>query len=165
MFRRLSPVQPKSKGLGIPEWFHMHGNKIRVREADPAKPLLVLASNSVEVRIHPHVGQGWDLEYEIRQPDGPPTKGTFWMCTRDFRAAFRMSDECHETWGAPVILQYGGHVAHEDKYIRFEKYLNIPRPGTGDDGDPNVSIWVDDGIQASVECFFNEVNERLLCAK
>lgn len=160
MFKQLSPLRPKTNEFGIPAWYHMHGSEIRVKEVDLEKHVFVLASNSAEVMIRRHRSQGWELEYEIRQPDGSKTEGKIWMCTYDLKAAFRISDECYEIWGASVLQRHGGDVAHEGKYIRFEKYLNIPGPGTGDNGDPNVSICVDDYIKEAFDHFLVTVGEH-----
>lgn len=35
-------------------------------------------------------------------------------------------------------------------FIRYGNFLNIPSPGTGHDGDPNISILIDGPIRRAV---------------
>jgi hypothetical protein len=39
-----------------------------------------------------------------------------------------------------MIEPFGGTVAKQRKFIRYHEFLNIPGPGSGYQGDPNVSI-------------------------
>ncbi len=52
--------------------------------------------------------------------------------------------------GSWLVGRYGGNSAVQSKFIRWGNFLNIPCPGTGHDGDPNVSIYVTDEIREAV---------------
>lgn len=121
----------------------------------PYEKTLILKSNAVEVKIHPTQG-GWLVEYEIKHGPDTYSKGAVWMSGYDLKTAFNLSDRCDETFGQGLIDSHGGDVAFQGRYIRYEKCLNIPGPGTGHDGDPNVSIYVDNQITGWLEAFLKQ---------
>jgi len=61
------------------------------------------------------------------------------MTREDINAAFGLSDECSDL-GQGMLDEWGGGVALPGSFIRHATYLNIPGPGTGHDGDANISV-------------------------
>ena len=59
----------------------------------------------------------------------------------------------HSQW---LIKEYEADVAEQTLFIRKGNYLNIPCPGTAHDGDPNVSIELDDEIKEKVKELISE---------
>lgn len=45
---------------------------------------------------------------------------------------------------------YGAEFADQGKYIRLGSFLNIPCPGSGRDGDPNISIFLYEELSEAV---------------
>ena len=72
------------------------------------------------------------------------------MDDEHLKMAFGLSEESGK-YGDWLIGRFGGESAEQGQFIRFENFLNIPCPGTGHDGDPNISIVLDDKIRDAVE--------------
>ncbi|HWA64642.1 MAG TPA: hypothetical protein VG866_02240 [Candidatus Paceibacterota bacterium] len=68
----------------------------------------------------------------------------------DLIHAFLVDGHIEKTAGW-MISQYGGSSAVQGKFIRYKEFLNIPGPGTGHDGDANISIEISDAIREAVE--------------
>lgn len=64
-------------------------------------------------------------------------------------AAFGLSDESGD-FGDWLIERYRADSAEQRLWIRYGNQLNIPGPGTGHDGDPNISIELDGDIKKAV---------------
>ena len=67
----------------------------------------------------------------------------------DVRSAFGLIDDSGK-YGKWLIDRYGAEAAEQMKYIRWGNFLNIPCPGTGNYGDPNISIKINGDIQLTV---------------
>lgn len=77
------------------------------------------------------------------------TAGAIETNSLELRRMFCMDDgiEKADRW---IAKRYGATTAVQGKFLRLEHYLNISGPGTGKDGDANVSMFVSDGILKSV---------------
>lgn len=143
----------------VPEWWHHQGFKIAVIGMDhansPSEKVLRLESRVVKINIRPACSPNeWFLEYEIVHFFNDTwSKGRFYMTTTDLEEAFWLKDTCTESFAQGIIDRFGGDVAYQGKFIRYRSYLNFPGPGTGLDGDPNVSVRVDDDIKGWVRKF------------
>ncbi len=150
---------PKFKMFDVPIWWHHHGMKIRkvgINHANsPKNKTLLLESNAVKIKISPGSSpETWIVEYEITHSPSTWSKGQVWMASDHLKEAFWFTNTCN-AHGQGMIDQFGGDTAHQGKYIRYASYLNIPGPGTGHDGDPNVSVKVDDDIQDGIQWLMN----------
>lgn len=141
--------------FGMPIWCHHHGSKMRVEKFDHPNHTLVIAGSAAKVTItkvsiHPDT-KGWFVDWEVVQwmPCNEGTRGRSFFNDKDLAAAFGLSDESGK-YGQWLINRYGADSAEQGKYIRWKDYLNIPCPGTGHDGDPNVSIHLDQQIKDAV---------------
>ena len=133
-----------------PIWWHHHGSKMRLASCDLNNLLLVIEGSAASVRISRRaVGPGWILKWEVRQSQIDKVNGVIQTQTDRLRAAFGLTDDTDES-GDWLIYRYGAESASQGEYIRWERFLNIPCPGTGHDGDPNVSIEIDDEIREAV---------------
>ncbi|MBI2052554.1 MAG: hypothetical protein HYT38_02685 [Candidatus Sungbacteria bacterium] len=144
-----------------PVWCHHHGAKMRVEQVDPQNHILIISGSAAEVTIRkassmsPDV-EGWFVDWEVVQerPYGTGVRGRSWFSDKDLAAAFGLSDDSG-VFGDWLIDQFGADSAEQGKYIRWKGFLNIPCPGTGHDGDPNVSIHLDDEIRNAVQQLFS----------
>lgn len=142
-----------------PIWWHHHGMKIKVcREADLWT--LNLESSAVSVRISPY-GPYWKVEWRIVFSVLSEVIGNVKMSPQNLKCAFGLSDEedlsmYHEGYRTWLIDRFGGDCAVQGLFIRYDDYLNIPGPGTGLDGDPNVSIMLTDEIRNAVRQLLGE---------
>jgi hypothetical protein len=153
---QITPRKPLVRMFGLPSWHHHHSSKLSIVGFDnlnsAESKMLILKSNVVDIRIHPDSSQkGWVVEYEICHSIDSWNKGRVWMSTDNLKTAFGLSDECEEMWGQTILIEHGGDVAYQGMYIRYGRYLNIPGPGTGHDGDANISICVNNEIKGAVE--------------
>jgi hypothetical protein len=145
--RRPPEVHPV---LGYPIWWNAHGHKMRVESADDND--VVLTSSAAEVKISRSTADVWFVDWKVVQfvPTGEGVNGRTGFSRGDLTAAFGLSDEVGE-FGGWMIDRFGGDTANQKSFIRYEDFLNIPGPGTGNDGDPNVSILLSEEITAAVE--------------
>jgi len=152
-------VQPRDPEIRLyfPVWYHHHGSKMRVSHFNPQNHTLVIDGSAANLTINRakqsyRKKEGWFIEWKVSQakPSQEGTVGRVWFSDKDLAAAFGIIDET-DKYSAWLIQRYGGDCATQGKYIRWKNFLNIPCPGTGHDGDPNVSIDLDDEIQNAVK--------------
>ncbi|MDP2630772.1 MAG: hypothetical protein Q8P56_05175 [Candidatus Uhrbacteria bacterium] len=139
-----------------PIWFHHHGSKMKVVAFDEKECRLVIAGSAAKITIRPgrqiqEGGDGWVVDWEViqRVAYDEATRGRRQFDSDELAAAFGLTGDSGD-FGQWMIDQYGAHSAEQGKYIRWEDFLNIPCPGTGHDGDPNVSIHLDEKIKNAV---------------
>jgi len=141
--------------LYFPVWYHHHGMKMRVKELNKEKQTLIISGSAASVSIgRAPIGfittAMWSVEWKIIWSPAEFTGGRIIFNSDELRAAFGLSDDSgeHGDW---LIERFGGDSAEQGKYIRWKKFLNIPCPGTGHDGDPNVSIDIDEEMRNAVK--------------
>lgn len=125
---------------------------MRVEEFSGDNHLLVIAGSAASVRVTRRattVDEGWFVEWEVVQSQQAKVNGRVVFTSDDLRAAFGLSQESGE-FGDWLIERFGADSASQGKFIRWKNFLNIPCPGTGHDGDPNVSIHIDEEIRETV---------------
>jgi hypothetical protein len=135
-----------------PKWWHPHGRKINVEKCD-ASPNgeIQLKSNAVEILIYPGPqDETYVVEWKLTHYYGnDQSQGKRVMARNVLLAAFGLNGfvgdnpDFSAKWG-------NAHSALAGQYIRTGHYLNIPCPGTACDGDPNVSIFVEETIQRAI---------------
>ncbi len=136
-----------------PLWYHHHGDKMAVSEFDLPEGILVIAGTAAKIIIRkasflfPNL-PGWFVDWEVVQirPSEQGVKGRIRFDDEDLACAFGVSSDSGK-FGDWVIKRYGAEAAEQGKYIRWQDFLNIPCPGTGHDGDPNVSVRIDEKMQ------------------
>ena len=147
-----------------PEWCHGHCTKMDVEKLDIANQMLILRASAAEVKIikavklFPQYPQltGWFVEWEVvllRFTD-LAVRGRTQFSDEDLSSAFGLTDDSNVSSGW-LIERYGGTSANQAGYIRWKNFLNIPCPGTGHDGDPNVSIEINEARQEAVRQLLN----------
>lgn len=136
-----------------PDWCHHHGLKMRLKMFDENVSLVLIDGSAATVKIFrvtdPTSTWDWIVEWEIKHGKGEKVNGSVCMDTEELEAAFMLS-QLTGKWGDELIKRFGAHTAQQGSFIRWKKYLNIPGPGTGHDGDPNVSIFLDKEITEAV---------------
>lgn len=141
--------------MSCPTWSHVHGFKMRIKQLDIENKILVIAASAARVVFTMTPGlfsgvDGWLVEWEIVQSTlyNLGVKGRTKFTNEDLKAAFGLFD--HDDVSSWLIKQYRVQAANQGRFIRFEEFLNIPGPGTGHDGDPNISIFVDEEMQNAI---------------
>jgi hypothetical protein len=157
------PRKPELDSFGYPIWWHQHGSDMSVKGLNRQKGILVINGRSAKVTIMRasslHRGmEGWFVDWEIGfanhgivhgLPSMECVRGRIRFSDAHIKTAFgfEKTQDIHSRW---LLEQYGADVAFHGKYIRWGRFLNIPCPGTGYDGDPNVSIEVSVNIHESI---------------
>ncbi|MBU2036618.1 hypothetical protein KJ866_00180 [Patescibacteria group bacterium] len=133
---------PEFGGMGCPIWWHHHGSKMSVVAQGLCNDLLLLQGSAAELLIQRHQ-TSWLLTWKVIQGPKTAVSGTVIFPKEELLAAFGQSYDTprHSTW---LIDRYGGSAAYQGLFFRFQSWLNIPSPGTGHDGDPNISIKLDE---------------------
>lgn len=161
---QIIPSTPALTPLGYPYWYHNGGDEviyIGMKAANAPSRVFLLKSKSVELFIYkdwasPQQEESWMVKYHIKHPLIPTyTEGLVLMTTQELKTAFGLSGDCDADYGQGVIDVCGGDVAKEGTYLRFQEYLNIPGPGYGRDGDPNISIRVGKGTKNALGEFLD----------
>lgn len=139
---------------GHPQWWHHHGSKIKIDEGS-YRGMIILRGSAAQLTItgNPLEENGkrqYDLRWIIRQGGSSSMEGRINISETTLKAAFGFDDSSDVT-GRWLIDRYGATSAEQGAYIRFGEYLNIPGPGSGHDGDPNISLEVTEPIQAAVK--------------
>ena len=135
-----------------PSWFNPHGLKMSLGDYPIYQVTheneVVVGSNAARLQIRPSLANGkyevlWLIDHgpeDLVQGQVQLTKDeleeAFGLCANPSRNAFA------EHINADVGIQ--GH------YVRKERWLTIPTPGPGFDGDPNISVFVTVDIQDAV---------------
>lgn len=146
---------PKLAGCN-PDWFNQHGWYMGLKEFDPNKRKLVISGSAATLTIRKSEGvigtdEGWCVEWNIVYfyPYEEKARGRRLFSSDDLAAAFGLTSTSGD-YGQWLIERYGGQSAQQGLYIRWQNYLNIPGPGTGHDGDPNISIKIEPPIREAV---------------
>lgn len=145
--------------LDYPHWFHPYGSLMRVKAhhtrgysislADPHKRVEVLIKKAST--INP-VAEGWQIKWKIRHGTElfvEADHGTRHFSDFALEAAFGLvnytgAGEEH------FAKRYDADCAIPGMFIRKGNFLNIPGPGTGKDGDPNVSVYLTDEVKDAI---------------
>lgn len=135
-----------------PAWWHPNGIRMRPL-TDFQHHSLLIFSDSATLTISPDEEScdrdHWLITWEIRRRSPCSVNGKTRMSTKSLCRAFGLMEGTADS-GQKLLRPYGADSAEDGCYIRAGKYLNIPHPGTGCDGDPNISILLDEDIQELV---------------
>lgn len=146
--KKVKPKRPDTK-FDMPIWYHHHGSKMHIHEFNKDLHLLIISGSAASLKINRFVNgekDSWLVEWEVRQSPVEKVNGCVIFKSNELNAAFGLSEESGE-YGDWMIEKFGADSAEQKKYIRWRNFVNIPGPGTGNDGDPNISIDIDDDIR------------------
>jgi hypothetical protein len=139
-----------------PAWWHPHGFKMGLQEINPR-----VNANHAFLRIGTGVAQ-----VEVAADDGGRTmsfsvhwtlihsrgrvSGTVYMLGDILTAAFGLTDVTSPD-SESFVAKYKATAGAHGIFLRRGNYLSLPCPGTGSDGDPNVSLYLSPEIKAAIE--------------
>ena len=135
-----------------PVWWHPDGMKMQI---NPEHHTVGIGNSIAFVAIQKGYLRehfAYKVSWGINHGKGDCIAGTVFLTAPELEAAFCLRDYIDPAteW---LIAKYGGSSTASGKFIRWERWLNIPCPGTGLDGDPNVSLEVTDEIKELVRQF------------
>ncbi len=150
--RLIIPERKPEIRLFHPDWWHTHGTKMHlVHDRQNNTEEVIIKNNTAQLNIK-HTGEDglpWNIQWSIVRFIGENTIGNRIMNTETLLSAFGFDNKTSET-SAWLIHRFGGTCAEQGEFIRWRRFLNIPHPGTGHDGDPNISVELDTDIQQSI---------------
>lgn len=134
-----------------PDWFHLHGCKMYLK--GHTGNLVVIGSNAAQLTVHHDVPGRWKIDWEIKFGIGQKVSGNILVNDDTLAAAFGVTELLLNLppGSRRLFDRFGASLASQGKFIRFGDFLSIPGPGTGHDGDPNISICLDEDIKKAVE--------------
>ncbi len=113
-----------------------------------------LPDRRMRLEIEKDLRDFWRVRWIIKHHGRDHIDGKYILDTEEMRAAFDLGEttipKIHTA--ADFARRYGADVGVSGKFIRKGVYLNIPCPGTGCEGDPNMSIKLTSYIQRPIEC-------------
>ena len=133
-----------------PTWWNTHGFQMGVRELDTKRHKLVIKGTAASLTISPSEYGNWYLDWEIKHSIETQVNGRIQLDKEGIEAAFRLSNSKGRWGGVDLAKRFGADSAEYGHYIRKEEYLNIPGPGIGFIGDPNISIHLDEDVKGAV---------------
>lgn len=149
---KLNISEPKSTPLFLPDWCNTHCYKMKPT-LNLSKKILLIHSGTSALTItlaEMEFIKGWFVDWHIIHTPWSKSGGRIIMESMELKSAFGLTGESGDD-GKWLLESYGGDSAAQGKYIRWGNYLNIPCPGTSHDGDPNISIKIDEPIKYAVK--------------
>jgi len=148
--QRTMPRMNRRGNRQVPVWWHPGGNSLSFHSG--SEDHLCLSSEYARLILSGRQG-GCVVQWLIKTPhcankDGY-LAGQIIFDIPTFIAAFGGLDLVHFT-AYPMIHLHGGVAARQGFFLRFDEYLNIPGPGCGMDGDPNISIYLEHEIKDEI---------------
>jgi len=122
----------------MPNWHNGHAWKMRVTSWSSNRLVISSSAAWVIITAEPTTsGEEFSVEWSIiHYVDTDTTVGRRRYTRDDLEMAFE--------------LGLSGAAVRQGLFYRDGRHLNIPCRGTGDDGDPNVSILVTDEMKIAV---------------
>lgn len=165
--------------LSIPPWFHPQGLKMVLDvEKSVAGLRIVLSASAAFLHImrdycegrrgpsSPAERKSFSIQWEIRHSAHEITIGTRVVSEDDLRGMFGLSlphprnaasEQTGVQWARERIHATDALYALYDQitgrpgyFLRADDFLNVPGPGIGKDGDPNISIEIDVAMREAV---------------
>ncbi len=101
----------------------------------------------------------FEVQYHIEHCDGSHSAGNIIMDRADLARAFGLINGFGQGFshGGAALREMGYELdaASQGKYVRLGDYLNIPHPGTGLVGDPNVSVEIKPEMKSAIQALLD----------
>ena len=146
-----------SQNTAQPNWFHPRGIKmilVLVGERDPN--VVIIRSTAARLVIErlnkraPWFTLTWHLEHSAEEyTDGRRTTNAEWL-----QAMFLdpLSENVFDRYHRHIAWaqHFGADVGQMGTFVRKGNYLNIPGPGIAQNGDPNISVEIDENMKRAI---------------
>lgn len=129
----------------IPEWWNSHGSEMKVNDEETNKRQVVIENKnaSARVKITESSNNRWIVAWSICHASGA-VEGHVAFQAAVLQLAFGLASEETGTVNSQATLSF------QPSFIRQGNFLDIPCAGIGYDGDPNISIMLDDEIRSAI---------------
>jgi hypothetical protein len=139
-----------------PVWWNQRGAHMRLDRVDPTRLVIQNESKTAQLTINPTLDK-WRVSLRLQHGPGWQMATTLLLSTEEVRAAFALSNTPTEgTAALQHICKFSGgecDTGEFGKFVRWDYFLNLPCAGTGEDGDPNLSLYLSPEIVAAVDQF------------
>lgn len=159
----MSTIETQRDDYPFPSWWDSHGCNMYVAELAGKDPneLLRIASPSGRAELgifrtdlHPLMGfRQWLLKWRLDHGQ-MHVNGDVIFDDELLKAAFGLTDTFTQIPSTEFLNERRATIGMNGCFIRDREYLNIPAPGSGITGDPNISILLDSRIVYSVSRLF-----------
>ncbi len=146
---------------GVPDWHHPKSWKVQLEKADAA--YIVITAPAARLTIVELIDaesiNKWIVRWEIFSKGEQSQRGEIVMNARQLCAAFALTEKWEDSdqWWTGAYQEIA---SAEGMYFRYDRWLNIPGPGTGKDGDPNISICLDAEMKKAITYMILEAEEQ-----
>lgn len=134
--------------IRVPGWHHPSSGKMQVEKADSSQVVISAPKACLTITEIP---QGpdfiWTVKWEIFFTIEHGVRNEVVMSAQELCAAFALNEneDDYDDW-----LEDLPRVSVAGKFFREGPFLNIPHPGIGKDGDPNISVLITGEIKKAV---------------
>lgn len=133
-----------------PDWWHSHGTKMHLNdELSRVGEKVVISGSAAQLSIV-SFEERFELDWRIKHTREAYSAGNVIFDQGMLEGAFGISDDSGPD-DEELLRFFGGTAGSSEKYIRFGDFLNIPNPGTGHDGDYNISIELRPTTQRAIK--------------
>lgn len=153
-------MDPDCRGLcsyGPPSWCHHHSMKMvpeKQTDEEKASKILRISGSAafLIISFHPEEGE-WCWRVDWRIYHGVGSDNGYRLFTKEnLESAFTPSPIGSRSQEDRFFSgRYNADAGQQGRYLRQGRWLNIPGPGTGNDGDPNISIEITPEIYKAVK--------------
>ena len=148
-----------------PKWFHPHGMKmdlggtpiyhtlggddVLIGSRRGGRPSPTVAQ--LQIRHSVTRGRLYKVSWRIMFTRGENAWGDLLLSGDELRQAFGILSSNSPIGDITEMKErYDAESSIPGHFIRKGKFLNIPMPGTGMDGDPNISIFITEEMQEAI---------------
>lgn len=134
--------------IRVPGWHHPSSWNMSVEKADSSQVIISSPTACLTITEIPQKPDyAWTVTWEIFFTIEDGVRNEVAMSAAGLCAAFALNEneEHYDYWleDLPRISVQGG-------FFREGPFLNIPHPGTGKDGDPNISLLITEEIKKAI---------------
>jgi len=143
-----------------PEWWNPNGYKMKLVDPNRTQTRLLIKGGGASFfirrrRLPLYLDKQWLVNWRIHFSTMDRVSGQIAMDRLTLERAFGLQNGTDEN-SAWLLTRYKADSVKQGCFIRQGKFLNIPGPGTGVDGDVNVSLRLDPEIKIAVKEFLNK---------
>ncbi len=138
-----------------PDWFHPHGARMEIAKRRSRTIILASDASRIEVSFKNNI---WVVWWTVQYDKESACSGVVIFSAEELRSAFGLSELSFAA--SDWIKKWMADCASEGRFIRYRRFLNITGPGNGRKGDPNVSLYVTDGIRQAVSDLLDRSQRR-----
>ncbi len=145
----MAQPQVRQAASPCPPWQVFKGYKMKVARKDIPRGIIKIKGSAAKLTISP-TDRDWTVRWNIEH-GGSGVGGYVRMDDDMLRRAFGLKDGLG-IFGQAVAARAGTPVdaAEQGCFVRWGRFLNIHHPGIGLQGDPNISIELDDEMKTAV---------------